>query len=229
MGTAATKVDNWNGTEVASDEAVAAAEEAGLQYVSDEKPGYRRRLNGKDFKYLDTEGRRIRDEQRVLRIKRLAIPPAWTDVWICPTPHGHIQATGRDARGRKQYRYHDDWRAYRDQSKYERVIEFGRALPRIRSGVEADLARPGLPREKVLAAVVRLLEATLIRVGNPAYAKENGSYGLTTMRDRHVNVFGSRLRFRFTGKGGKAHVVDLTDRRLDGVVKRCQDLPGTEL
>src|SRR5213083_693985 len=157
MGTAATKVDNWNGTEVASDEAVAAAEEAGLQYVSDEKPGYRRRLNCKDFKYLDKEGKRIRDEQRVLRIKRLAIPPAWTDVWICPSPSGHIQATGRDARGRKQYRYHDRWRELRDANKFDRLAAFAKALPNIRRRIAKDLKLPGLPRRKVLATVVRLL------------------------------------------------------------------------
>src|SRR5436305_5590803 len=156
MGTAATKVDNWNGTEVASDEAVAAAEEAGLQYVSDEKPGYRRRLNGKDFKYLDTEGKRIRDEQRVLRIKRLAIPPAWTNVWICPLPTGHLQATGRDKRGRKQYRYHPKWRTVRDEAKYDRLVAFGQALSRIRRRVARDLKTPGLSREKLLATIVRL-------------------------------------------------------------------------
>jgi DNA topoisomerase-1 len=205
-----------------------AAHSAGLRYVSDQMPGIRRRRAGRGFVYLSPNGERLTDEAAA-RIKALVIPPAWTDVWICPDPRGHIQATGRDARGRKQYRYHDDWRTYRDQTKYERVIDFGKALPKIRSAVESDLARPGLPREKVLAAVVRLLEATLIRVGNPAYAKDNGSYGLTTMRDQHVNVFGSRLRFRFKGKGGKPHVVDLTDRRLAAVVKRCQDLPGEEL
>src|SRR5436305_10208045 len=190
MGTAATKVDNWNGTEVASDEAVAAAEEAGLQYVSDEKPGYRRRLNGKDFKYLDTEGKRIRDEQRVLRIKRLAIPPAWTDVWICPSPTGHIQATGRDARGRKQYRYHDRWREVRDENKFGRLAEFAKTLPKIRRRVARDITLADLPREKVLATVVRLLERTFIRIGNEEYARENKSFGLTTIKNRHVRVKG---------------------------------------
>src|SRR5437773_12272976 len=158
MGTAATKVDNWNGTEVASDEAVAAAEEAGLQYVSDEKPGYRRRLIGKDFKYLDTEGKRIRDEQRVLRIKRLAIPPAWTDVWICPSPTGHIQATGRDARQRKQYRYHERWRELRDENTFGRLAEFAKPLPRIRRRVAHDRRFHDLARAEALATVVRLLE-----------------------------------------------------------------------
>src|SRR6059058_3064178 len=229
MGTAATKVDNWNGTEVASDEAVAAAEEAGLQYVSDERPGYRRRLNGKDFKYLDTEGKRIRDEQRVLRIKRLAIPPAWTDVWICPSPTGHIQATGRDARRRKQYRYHERWRELRDENKFGRLADFAKALPKIRRRVAHDMRLPGLPREKVLATVVRLLERTFVRIGNEEYARENKSFGLTTMRTRHVTVKGDRLRFRFRGKSGRQHEVDMTDRRIAKIVSKCQDLPGQEL
>src|SRR5213596_4337769 len=188
MGIAATKVDNWNGTEVASDEAVAAAEEAGLQYVSHERPGYRRRLNGKDFEYLDTEGKRIRDEQRVLRIKRLAIPPAWTDVWICPSPTGHIQATGRDARQRKQYRYHERWRELRDENKFGRLADFAQELPKIRRRVAQDMRLPGLPGQKVLATVVRLLEQTFIRIGNEEYARANKSFGLTTMKDRHVKV-----------------------------------------
>src|SRR5213083_1950219 len=222
MGTAATKVDNWNGTEVASDE-------AGLQYVSDEKPGYRRRLNGKDFKYLDTEGKRIRDEQRVLRIKRLAIPPAWTDVWICPSPTGHIQATGRDARQRKQYRYHERWREIRDENKFGRLADFAKALPQIRKRVDHDIKLPGLPREKVLAAVVRLLERTFVRIGNAEYARENKSFGLTTMQGRHVSVKGARLRFRFRGKSGRQHEVDVTDRRISKIVSKCQDLPGQDL
>src|SRR5213080_1712629 len=229
MGTAATKVDNWNGTEVASDEAVAAAEEAGLQYVSDEKPGYRRRLNGKDFKYLDTEGKTIRDEQRILRIKRLAIPPAWTDVWICPSPTGHIQATGRDARRRKQYRYHERWRELRDENKFGRLADFAKALPRIRRRVAHDMRLPGLPREKVLATVVRLLERTFVRIGNAEYARENKSFGLTTMQGRHVTVKGARLRFRFRGKSGRQHEVDVTDRRIANIVSKCQDLPGQDL
>src|SRR5213079_2527037 len=229
MGTAATKVDNWNGTEVASDEAVAAAEEAGLQYVSDEKPGYRRRLNGKDFKYLDTEGKRIRDEQRVLRIKRLAIPPAWTDVWICPSPTGHIQATGRDARQRKQYRYHERWREIRDENKFGRLADFAKALPQIRKRVDHDLKLPGLPRNKVLATVVRLLERTFIRIGNEEYARANKSFGLTTMKDRHVKMKGPRLRFRFRRKSGRQHEVDITDRRIAKIVSKCQDLPGQAL
>ncbi len=206
-----------------------AARSAGLRYVSDQSPGIRRRRAGSGFVYVSPSGDRIADADELARVKALAVPPAWTDVWICPDPRGHIQATGRDARGRKQYRYHHRWREVRDQTKYERVVDFGRALPTIRAAVDRDLALPGLPREKVLAAVVRLLDSTAIRVGNASYARDNGSYGLTTMRDQHVNVFGSRLRFRFTGKGGKRAVVDITDRRLARVVKRCQDLAGEEL
>ena len=174
-------------------------------------------------------GRPVRDLATLRRIKSSAIPPAWTDVWICPLAHGHIQAVGRDARGRKQYRYHARWRETRDQNKYARLIEFGRALPRIRRRVEEDLGRPHLPREKVLAAVVRLLETTLIRVGNEEYARENHSYGLTTLRSKHVTVEGATLRFEFRGKGGKRHAVDLADRRLARVVRHCQELPGHEL
>src|SRR5437868_5450007 len=229
MGTAVTKVGNWNGTEVASDEAVAAAEEAGLQYVSDERPGYRRRLNGKDFKYLDTEGKRIRDEQRVLRIKRLAIPPAWTDVWICPSPTGHIQATGRDARQRKQYRYHERWREIRDENKFGRLADFAKALPQIRKRVDHDIKLPGLPREKVLATVVRLLERTFIRIGNNEYARQYKSLGLTTIKVRHVTLKGAHLRFRFRGKSGRQHEVDIRDRQVAKVISRLQDLPGQEL
>src|SRR5256714_15446060 len=229
MGTAVTKVGNWNGTEVASDEAVAAAEEAGLQYVSDERPGYRRRLNGKDFKYLDTEGKRIRDEQRVLRIKRLAIPPAWTDVWICPSPSGHIQATGRDARRRKQYRYHERWREVRDENKFDRLLQFAKALPNIRRRVAEDLKLPGLPRQKVLATIVRLLERTFIRIGNEEYARENKSFGLTTFKNRHAKVKGAKVLFRFRGKSGRQHEVDVRDRRVAKVIAKCQDLPGQDL
>jgi DNA topoisomerase-1 len=171
----------------------------------------------------------MRDLATLRRIRSLAVPPAWTHVWICPIPHGHIQAAGRDARGRKQYRYHLRWREVRDQTKYARLIDFGKALPRIRERVEQDLTRPGLPREKVLAAVVRLLETTLIRVGNEEYARQNHSYGLTTLRSQHVTVEGTRLRFEFRGKGGKHHVVGITDRRLARVVRRCQEMPGHEL
>src|SRR5436189_924137 len=214
MGTAVTKAGNRNGTEVASDEAVAAAEEAGLVYVSDERPGYRRRLNGKDFKYLDTEGKRIRDEQRVLRIKRLAIPPAWTEVWICPSPRGHIQATGRDARRRKQYRYHERWREIRDENKFARLADFAEALPKIRRRVARDIKLPGLPREKVLATVVRLLERTFIRIGNEEYARENKSFGLTTLKNRHVTIKGAQVRFRFRVKSRRHVDMYMADRRV---------------
>jgi DNA topoisomerase-1 len=171
----------------------------------------------------------IGDEQRLLRIKRLAIPPAYTGVWICPSPNGHIQATGRDARGRKQYRYHERWREVREESKYDRMVAFGNVLPEIRWRVNKDLALPGLPRNKALATVVQLLERTFIRVGNEAYARENKSFGLTTMQDRHVDVKGSQLRFRFRGKRGIKHQIDLTDRRIAKIVSKFQDLPGQEL
>ena len=229
MGTAVKKVGNRNGIEVASEDAVAAAEEAGLQYVSDDRPGYRRGINGKHFEYLDTGGKRIRDEQRLLRIKRLAIPPAWTDVWICPSANGHIQATGRDARRRKQYRYHERWREIRDENKFWRLADFAKVLPNIRRRVTKDLKLPSLPRQKVLATVVRLLERTFIRVGNEEYARENKSFGLTTMKSRHVTVKGARLRFRFRGKSGRHHEVDVTDQRIAKIVSKCQDLPGQDL
>src|ERR1700757_1288198 len=216
-----------NGT--ISDELVAAAKEAGLQYVTDERTGYRRRAKGKHFEYLDTEGEPIRDEQRVLRIKRLAIPPAWKDVWICPSPTGHIQATGRDARRRKQYRYHERWRELRDENKFDRLAAFAKALPKIRRRVAKDLKLRGLPREKVLATVVRLLERTFIRIGNEEYARDNKSFGLTTIKNRHVSVRGPHLRFRFRGKSGRQHEVDITDRRIAKIVSKCQDLPGQDL
>jgi DNA topoisomerase-1 len=206
-----------------------AAEEAGLRYVNDDRPGYRRRAKSKKFEYLDTEGKTIRDEQRLLRIKRLVIPPAWTDVWICPAPNGHIQATGRDARGRKQYRYHDRWREVRDENKFERLADFAKALPNIRRRVAKDLKLPGLPREKVVATIVRLLARTFIRVGNEEYARENKSFGLTTIKHRHVKVKGALLRFRFRGKSGREHEVDVTDRRIAKIVSKCQDLPGQDL
>jgi DNA topoisomerase-1 len=208
---------------------VEAAQSANLRYVSDVAPGIRRRRAGKYFSYLSPDGQVLRDKQALARIRSLAIPPAWTDVWICPFANGHLQATGRDAKGRKQYRYHPRWREVRDENKYGRMIAFGRALPRIRDHLRQDLSRPGLPREKVLAAVVRLLETTLIRVGNEEYAKANRSFGLTTMRDRHVEINGSNVRFQFAGKGGKKHEIDLNDRRLARVVQRCRDIPGQEL
>ncbi len=214
---------------VAHAEAVDAAATGRLRYVTDTAPGIARRRSGRGFGYRAADGGSVRDRPTLARIRALAIPPAWTDVWICAIPNGHIQAVGRDARGRKQYRYHPRWREIRDETKYARMIEFGRALPRIRRRVQDDVGRPGLPREKVLAAVVGLLEATLIRVGNEEYARQNGSYGLTTLRAKHVRVEAGRVRFEFRGKGGKPHVVALTDRRLARVVRQCQDLPGYEL
>lgn len=206
-----------------------SAEEAGLRYVTDAQPGIRRRRAGKGWSYIGPDGRRITDRRKREWINRLAIPPAWTDVWICPSQRGHIQATGRDGRGRKQYRYHPRWREVRDDAKYDRMIAFGEALPRIRQRVQQDLELPGLPRERVLAAVVRLLEKTRARVGNEEYARENRSFGLTTLRNRHADVGGSRIRFRFRGKGGKVSDVQLSDRKLARIVGRCQDLPGQAL
>ncbi len=210
-------------------EPVEAAEEAGLRYVSENQPGYTRKAKNDDFEYLDTEGKAVCDEQRLLRIKRLAIPPAWTDVWISPSANGHIQATGRDARKRKQYIYHERWREIRDENKYERIVSFGKTLPKIRRSVSKDLSLPGLPRNKVLAAIVQLLELSFIRVGNEEYARENKSFGLTTMQDRHVDVKGSKMRFRFRGKSGIKHDVDITDRRVAKIILKLQDLPGQEL
>src|SRR5213080_3345094 len=203
-----------------------AAEEAGLRYVSDDRPGYTRKAKGDDFDWLDADGEPIRDEQRLLRIKRLAIPPAWTEVWVSPLANGHIQATGRDARGRKQYVYHDRWREVRDENKYDRIISFGQTLPKIRRRIARDLKLAGLPRNKVLATVVQLLERTFIRIGNEEYARENKSFGLTTMKDRHVEVKGAKLRFRFRGKSGQEHEVDITDRRIAGVDSKLEDLRG---
>jgi DNA topoisomerase I len=206
-----------------------AADEAGLRYVDDRGPAIRRRRAGRGWVYMGPAGKRVTDENRIAWIKRLAIPPAWTDVWICPIRNGHIQATGRDARGRKQYRYHPRWREVRDASKYGRLIAFARSLPRIRRRTDRDLRRRGLPREKVLALVVRLLEETLIRVGNDEYARDNRSYGLSTLRDRHVAIDGDHLRFRFRGKGGKEHEIGIRDRRLARLVRQCQEIPGQEL
>ena len=206
-----------------------SARAAGLRYVRDDAPGIRRRRGKLGFEYLRPGGQRITSTGEVTRIASLAIPPAWTDVWICPHPRGHLQATGRDARGRKQYRYHPEWRAHRDDTKYGRMLAFAAALPRLRARTAADLERRGMPREKVLAAVVRLLEKSFIRVGNQEYARQNGSVGLTTMRDAHVDVRGARLRFSFRGKSGIRHSIALDDRRLARIVARCRDLPGQEL
>jgi DNA topoisomerase I len=214
---------------VIAEELVASAEEAGLQYVSDQRPGYTRKAKGKHFDYFDTEGKPVHDEQRLLRINRLAIPPAWTDVWICSSSNGHIQATGRDARGRKQYRYHERWREVRDENKFDRLAQFAKALPNIRRRIAQDLKLSGLPRQKVLATIVRLLERTFIRIGNEEYARENKSFGLTTLKSRHVTVKGAQVHFRFRGKGGRQHDVDVTDRRVAKVIAKCQDLPGQDL
>jgi DNA topoisomerase-1 len=208
---------------------VESAKAAGLRYVSDDRPGIRRKKRGKGFTYLDPQGQTVRDPKILERIAKLVIPPAWTDVWICTQANGHLQATGRDARGRKQYRYHPEWRTVRDETKFGKMIVFGDALPKIRARADEDLSRRGLPREKVLAAVVKLLETTLIRVGNREYMKQNNSFGLTTLRDRHVEIEGSRLHFEFRGKSGKEHSVEIQDRRLARVVKQCRDLPGQTL
>lgn len=208
---------------------VESSKAAGLRYVTDAKPGITRKKWGKSFRYFDKDGKQIKDEETLKRIRSLVIPPAWTDVWICPVANGHLQATGRDARHRKQSRYHPKWRAVRDETKYERMKLFGQALPLIRERVEQDLALRGLPREKVLATIVRLLETTFIRIGNEEYAKENHSYGLTTMHDRHAQIEGSNVHFKFRGKSGKMHSIDVNDRQLARIVKRCQDLPGYEL
>jgi DNA topoisomerase-1 len=206
-----------------------AARAEGLRYSSDREPGIRRFLRGKHFFYRDAAGRRITDPEVVRRIRKLAIPPAYKDVWICPHPNGHLQATGRDARGRKQYRYHPQWREHRDATKFDRMLDFGRALPRIRRRVAKDLRLRGLPREKVLATLVRLLECTLIRVGNEEYARTNGSFGLTTLRDRHVGTKGSALVLEFRGKSGIAQRALVTDRAVVRIVRDCRDIPGQEL
>jgi DNA topoisomerase-1 len=206
-----------------------AAAEVGLAYVDDRRPGLTRQRSGKGFRYLDAKGDPVRDNATIERIKKLAIPPAYTDVWICPRRNGHIQATGRDAKGRKQYRYHPDFRQAREANKFSRIMSFADALPALRQRIDADMRRKGLPREKVLATVVYLLETTLIRVGNDDYARTNRSYGLTTLRDPHVKIAGAELTFRFMGKSGKEWNVSLKDRRVARIVKACQDLPGQDL
>jgi DNA topoisomerase I len=213
----------------AGDDPVAAAIAAQLRHVSDDYPGITRHKARHGFDYRDRGGALIGDFATLRRIKALAIPPAWVDVWICPSPNGHIQATGRDARGRKQYRYHPRWRETRDETKYGRMLMFSRALPQIRARVDADLRRHGLPRERVLAAIVRLLELTLFRIGNVEYSKTNKSYGLTTLRDRHAVIAGDEIRLSFRGKSGVRHEGRITDRRLARIVKNCRDLPGYEL
>ena len=206
-----------------------AAKEAGLRYSSDDRRGIRRRRRGRGFQYLDAHGRTITDREERARIDALAVPPAWTDVWICPSPNGHLQATGRDARGRKQYRYHPRWRELRDEAKYDRMLAFAAALPRIRRRVDRDIARKALSKPRVVATIVRLLDETGIRVGNDEYARENGSFGLTTMRKRHAEVEGSSVAFRFRGKSGKTTDVDVTDPRVARVLRRCEGLPGQHL
>jgi DNA topoisomerase I len=205
------------------------AHKAGLEYVNDGEPGLRRQRRGTGFSYLDSAGKTIRDPYAVARVRSLAIPPAWTDVWICASENGHLQATGRDAKGRKQYRYHVDFIAIRDSAKYERLAAFAKALPAIRTAVATHMALPGLPREKVLATIVHLLDSTLIRVGNDSYARDNDSYGITTLRNSHVKVAGGELRFQFKGKSGKSWRVTVRDRRVAKIIRSCQDLPGQHL
>jgi DNA topoisomerase-1 len=208
---------------------VAAAREAGLRYVTDDRPGITRRRAGKGFSYRDPYGERITDRRELERIRDIAIPPAWTSVWICPNPRGHIQATGRDARGRKQYRYHKDWRAVRDATKFERLLAFGYALPTLRERLECDLALPGVPRERILATVVWIIDRTLMRVGSEEYARTNDSYGATTLRKDHLEIQGSDVALSFRGKHGKEHRAGFRDRRIAAILRRCQELPGESL
>lgn len=215
--------------EAVVDEAVATAKQVGLRYVGDNIPGIARVPDKDGFQYIDADGKYLRDEATLARIKSLAIPPAWTDVWICPWANGHIQATGRDAKRRKQYRYHSRWRSVRDEAKYGRMLSFGKALPLIRKRVGEALKLPGLPREKVLATIVYLLEATMMRIGNEEYARQNKSFGLTTLRDRHARIDGSEVEFRFRGKSGVQHSVKVDDRRLARIIRSTRDLPGQEL
>jgi DNA topoisomerase-1 len=205
------------------------ARAAGLHYTTDAAPGIRRTGSAKRPRYVGPTGTVVRDAATLARIKSLVIPPAWTAVWICTDPQGHLQVTGRDARGRKQYRYHPKWRTVRDETKFDRMLAFGYALPQIRERVEHDLAIQGLPRPKVLATVVQLMEKTLIRVGNEEYARANQSHGLTTLRDHHVRLTGGNVKFHFKGKSGVEHDITVNDRRLASIVRRCRDLPGQEL
>jgi DNA topoisomerase I len=216
-------------TEVIENGSAAHAEDAGLRFSTDAEPGLRRVRRGKSFVYMNGSKRVIRDKRALKRIDALRIPPAWTDVWICPSSDGHLQATGRDARGRKQYRYHDHWTATRDAIKYDRMVDFANALPRIRRRIAHDLKLPGLPKEKVLAAIISLMDRTSIRVGSEEYARVNGSFGMATLRDKHVKVRGSQMRFRFRGKSGKDQEIELEDQRLARIVQHCSDLPGQEL
>lgn len=208
---------------------VESAQVVGLKYVTDQQPGIKREQRRNKFVYIGVDGKTIQDQDEIRRIESLAIPPAYKDVWICPLANGHLQATGRDAKGRKQYRYHPLWRTVRDQTKFTRLIVFSKSLPTIREQIEQDLALRGLPKRKVLAAVVKLMELTRIRVGNEEYARTNQSYGLTTLQDEHVDIQGATIRFCFRGKSGVEHEIELNDRRLSKIVKRCQDIPGQDL
>ncbi|NJL21218.1 MAG: DNA topoisomerase IB [Leptolyngbyaceae cyanobacterium SM1_3_5] len=216
---------------ITSTKPVAAANAVGLRYVSDDSPGITRKRSRKDdsFVYTNPNGQRVRDRQTLERIQALGIPPAWEQVWICPIENGHLQATGRDAKGRKQYRYHALWRQIRDQTKFTKMIAFSEVLPKLRQRIDHDLSLPGLPKEKVLATVLRLMEMTRIRVGNEEYAKTNNSFGLTTMQDDHVDISGSTVRFQFRGKSGVEHDIEVRDRRLANIIKRCRDIAGQEL
>ena len=210
-------------------ELVLAAETGGLRYVADNISGFSRKRTRSGFRYLDTAGNPLKDPTQIARIKSLAIPPGWTDVWICPNKNGHLQATGRDSRGRKQYRYHNNWREVRDEAKYERMIGFAMQLPTIRARLEEDIRRPGLSREKVIATIIRLLDVTMIRIGNEEYAQANKSFGLTTLRNRHVTIDGAAIEFNFKGKSGIAHTIRITEPRLARIVRRMRELPGQEL
>jgi DNA topoisomerase-1 len=206
-----------------------AAKAAGLRYTTDAIPGIRRVKRRGGFSFIDADGKTITDKGEIARIKSLAVPPAYTDVWICPLANGHLQATGRDARGRKQYRYHKRWRAVRDENKFDRMIEFAKALPNIREALARDIALSGMPREKVLATIVSLMASTAIRIGNEEYARVNDSYGLTTLREEHVDVKGAMVRFHFRGKSGKEQQIEIRDKRIARIIKRSQDLPGQQL
>ena len=212
-----------------SESAIDSAIEAGLRYVTDRSPGISRHRSGRGFRYFDSNGKQVKNADVLGRIRSLVIPPNWREVWICRDQRGHLQATGRDARNRKQYRYHAKYRAVREETKFQKMIAFGQTLPTIRRRVEHDLSLPGLPREKVVATVVRLMDVAHIRVGNEEYARQNRSFGLTTMRDRHVEIEGATMHFQFRGKSGKEHSIELQDKRLANIVKRCQDIPGYEL
>lgn len=227
--TAAVAVRRIDLPESTPDDPAESAKAAGLTYVSTDSPGISRKRKGKGFTYFDVRGKGVRNSETLARIASLVIPPAWEKVWICPSPRGHVQAVGWDARGRKQYRYHEKFRAFRDENKYERMLDFVKALPKIRRRVNADLKKRGMPKDKVLAAIVRLLETTLIRVGNEEYAHQNKSYGLTTLHNNHAKVRGSAIRFHFRGKSGVDHAIDLEDPRIAKIVRKCQDLPGEEL